>query len=279
MTYQTVRIRQGLLCAAVLSIACGCNRQQPEPERRQAAAEKESVRRPATKPPTSPAPANESHPDTPSHPAVSDRVGPEAESPPGDVPPSDSPKPAETPDNPADAAIAKPAPLVSPPGALPSIALTAAHRTTCKVFAGDVLPPMSLVDLDGAPAPLDKLFGERLTIVLFWQHTDPDAVEAVDDMASLVLKSYGKRGVRAVAIHVGPATDEVKAIVQRDQVTYPVLVDADGAALAQVAADVRGLMPRIFLVDATGRILWFDIEYSRTTRRDLDLALRFLTRQ
>jgi hypothetical protein len=32
-------------------------------------------------------------------------------------------------------------------------------------------------------------------------------------------------------------------------------------------------MPRTYLLDPTGKILWFDVEYSRSTRRDLSEAL------
>jgi peroxiredoxin len=93
-----------------------------------------------------------------------------------------------------------------------------------------------------------------------------------------MLAPYGDRGVRAVAIHAGDAVAEVKSIAERLQLAFPMLVDADFAAFSQVTDAPRGLMPRMFLVDAGGRILWFDIEYSRTTRRDLDRALRYLTR-
>jgi hypothetical protein len=34
-------------------------------------------------------------------------------------------------------------------------------------------------------------------------------------------------------------------------------------------------LPRTYLLDASGKILWFDIEYSRTTRQQLLSAIRF----
>ncbi|MEX2186911.1 MAG: TlpA disulfide reductase family protein [Pirellulales bacterium] len=223
-----------------------------------------------------PAPAADSV--VPPHPAVSAKVGPNGDatgSPNGEsVLPGDHATNATTGDAGARTAIPTP-----PPGALPEVALSSAHRATCKLFVGDTLPPLTLADLDGNAAPLDKLLGERLTIVAFWQSDDPDAVDALTDFGPLVLAPYGGRGVRVIAIHVGDATDEVKSLAERNQLAFPVLVDAGGAAFSQISDDPRGLMPRIFLVDATGRVLWFDIEYSRTTRRDLDRALRYLTRE
>ena len=54
--------------------------------------------------------------------------------------------------------------------------------------------------------------------------------------------------------------------------TFPVLLDPKGAYFAQLAKDRR--MPRTYLIDANGRILWFDVEYSRFTRRDLVQSIR-----
>jgi hypothetical protein len=51
-----------------------------------------------------------------------------------------------------------------------------------------------------------------------------------------------------------------------------VLSDKDGAAHKQVATSK---LPRSYLLDPSGKILWFDLEYSPTTRRDLAQAIRF----
>jgi len=33
-------------------------------------------------------------------------------------------------------------------------------------------------------------------------------------------------------------------------------------------------MPRTFLLDANGKVLWFDVEYSRAARRDLIVSIK-----
>ncbi len=53
-------------------------------------------------------------------------------------------------------------------------------------------------------------------------------------------------------------------------VKFPILLDAHGSLLAMVA--LAGL-PRTYLLDASGKILWFDMEYSRSTRNDLIQAI------
>jgi hypothetical protein len=62
----------------------------------------------------------------------------------------------------------------------------------------------------------------------------------------------------------------VKQVVQQAGAGFPILLDADGAYFARVATDKA---PRTYLIDAQGQILWFDVEYSRGTRRDLLAAI------
>jgi hypothetical protein len=53
------------------------------------------------------------------------------------------------------------------------------------------------------------------------------------------------------------------------------LLDSKGELFARIAKDPKlKWMPRTYLLDAGGRILWFDVEYSRPMRRDLVEAIR-----
>ena len=55
--------------------------------------------------------------------------------------------------------------------------------------------------------------------------------------------------------------------------TFTNLHDADGKAFAQIGS---GRFPRTYLLDPSGKIVWFDIEYSLATRRELHQALRVI---
>ena len=55
---------------------------------------------------------------------------------------------------------------------------------------------------------------------------------------------------------------------------FTTLVDADGKAFAEVGKEK---MPRTFVLDADGKIVWFDISYTLATRRELHDSLRVLT--
>ena len=53
------------------------------------------------------------------------------------------------------------------------------------------------------------------------------------------------------------------------------LVDADRAYFRQVATEK---LPRTYLLDRNGKILWFDLEYSRSMRRELQNAIQYYLR-
>ena len=54
------------------------------------------------------------------------------------------------------------------------------------------------------------------------------------------------------------------------------LRDPDRQAFAQIASD---LLPRSYLLGADGEILWLDVEYSRSTRRELRNAILYHLRR
>ena len=155
---------------------------------------------------------------------------------------------------------------------LPTVEMTDGHRSTCVVDVGDALPQLSAENLDGEPQKLSELFGEKLTIIIFWNHRRVFALEQFVRLQADVEKLYEGTGVQVVAINVGDTRDDVAATYQASGAKFPCLIDPQGAAFAQVA---RHKMPRTYVVDPAGKILWFDIEYSRSTARELDNAVRF----
>jgi peroxiredoxin len=177
---------------------------------------------------------------------------------------------------PAKRAPAKPAPKAAvqiPPVALamPKVVLSEAHAKTCLVKVGDTLPEMQLKTLAGKPQPLAALLGKRLTVVLFWRSGNSYAVEELADLGPDVGKPFADKGVQVIAIDERDPADVVAALVKRLGISFPMLLDSDGKALADVATR---RLPRTYLLDEQGKILWFDIEYSASTRRELRDAIR-----
>ena len=156
-----------------------------------------------------------------------------------------------------------------PPASMPKVVLTGSLQATCVVQVGDTLPPGELPDAEGKPVALASLLGKRATVVLFWNEgvsteSKARAATALDDLMYKVAEPHGAQGVNVIAVNVGDAADVVKAAAAA--VKFPVLGDANVSYFAKVAKE---RLPRVYLLDASGKILWFDMEFSRTTQREL----------
>ena len=201
--------------------------------------------------------------------ASSADVAPDAVEPAPEIEPSSVDPPALEPAAPATAAppgnpaVAVSLPKPAPPPAevyRPEILLSDHHAATCVVNAGDPFPALALPDLEGNTRELRQLFGDRMTIVVFWTARNLYVREQFTRIVQETFNRYAALGVKVVAIDVGDAPDAVQELATQNKVTVPCLLDADGQAFGQVG---RELLPRTYLLDAEGRILWFDLEYSR----------------
>lgn len=156
----------------------------------------------------------------------------------------------------------------------PRVVLSRAHEQTCLVNVGDVLPSLALHRVSGDPVALDELRGDKLTVVVFWSNREVFGREEFRRLAAEVALPFQHLGVKVVAVNVGDPAEQIEV----DELTEEALtcvLDSDGSALAQIAT---GKLPRTYLVDGKGRVLWFDIEYSRTMRRQLRNAIFYFSR-
>jgi len=156
------------------------------------------------------------------------------------------------------------------PTAIPAVTLSNELLATCLVKVGDRLPDAELPDTTGKRQSLSGVAGPKLTVVFVWEADGEYAVSALEDLDADVAKPYLDKGVRVIGIDLRDAADTVKGVVQQAGAGFPILLDSDGAYFAQIATDK---VPRTYLLDAQGKVLWFDVEYSRGTRRDLLAAI------
>lgn len=159
------------------------------------------------------------------------------------------------------------------PPTVPQVMLTEALLSTCLVKVGDTLPDAELPDLEGKKVALRSLFGPKLTVVFFWLAEEPHSQAQAQDYSDDVAKDLADKGVKVVAIDHGDSADVAAKQAKELELAFPVVLDSDKAYFGKLATDK---VMRTYLVDATGKILWFDVEYSRNTRRDLLQAIDVL---
>lgn len=154
---------------------------------------------------------------------------------------------------------------------MPVVVLSDQHAAISTTKVGDSLPNVELPDANGQQQTLAQLFGSKLTLVVFWDGSQPTALEELSDLTRYYLPRFGDKGLAVVAINSGDSAAHAAELAKDAGASYPVLIDADRKAFAQVAS---AMLPRSYLLDASGKVIWFDLEYSPTTRRDLAVAIR-----
>jgi len=162
-----------------------------------------------------------------------------------------------------------PEPIPVDPNAVPAVELTEQLQGACWFKVGDEFPDLQLPSLAGAAQPLSALTGGKLSVVVIWS---PDNVYAREEVADLpkLLEPFGD-AVKAVAIGWGAPAEAIREAVEPLGLKYPVLIDADRAGLP---AKEPLFLPQTYLLDADRKVIWFDLEYSSSTRRHLKKALR-----
>jgi peroxiredoxin len=167
----------------------------------------------------------------------------------------------------------KAAPEPPPAPKMPEVKMPAALAQTCLVKVGSAVPQGDLVGLDGKRVGLYSLLGKRLTVVLFWQAENMYATQALEYLEPDVVKPFADKGVKAIGINVKDPPDAARKAVEEAGAKYANLLDPEGAYFAKVATE---RIPRVYLLDPAGKVLWYDIEYSTGSRRDLERAIRFV---
>jgi len=157
---------------------------------------------------------------------------------------------------------------------VPPVLLAAEHAGLCKVNVGDAFPAIALPKVGGGDAKVADFAGKKATVVLFWT---PDRWMAEGALVDLAIEAaaFGEKGAGFVGIVEGPANEKAGELIKSAGAGLTQLADADGAAFAQVG---ELALPRVYVLDAAGKIAWFDIEYSEATRRELRQTLAELTK-
>ena len=171
--------------------------------------------------------------------------------------------------------VEEPTPREPPPK--PTISpstFTQQQAQTNILSVGDAMPNAALRDIHGRPVELHSLFGKKLTVICFWSSKGTSGLQAISELEKYIAKPYAAKGVAVIGINRGDLPQTIKEKVDLAGAKFPILQDPIGAYFNKVATEK---LPRVYLLDAGGKILKFDTEYSRSMRRDLiqgiDVAL------
>jgi hypothetical protein len=168
--------------------------------------------------------------------------------------------------------------VVPPPIAqVPPVKMSKQHRDQLSVFQNDALPAEildgELIGLDGKAHTLRTEMGAKLTVVLFWSSDHAYATEELRYLAAKVAQEFGDQGVKIVTINQRDTQAQARqAAGDAGASALVTLLDSE-KTLKQLAS---GSVPRTYLLDAEGRVLWLDTVFDRTTQRDLHGAIDFV---
>jgi len=163
---------------------------------------------------------------------------------------------------------------------IPKVLLTEDEAGRCLVKVGDAFPEAKLPMPTGEEASLSQLRQNRPTVILFWTAETRAGKAALKSLA--LQASPDPEDVRYVTVCVGGTPAEVKATRDESGATLPTLHDQDASLLKKVAVvsaegPVSEALPRVYFVDAGGKVLWFSPPpFSVEARGELQKAIEFL---
>ena len=140
-----------------------------------------------------------------------------------------------------------------------------------RVFPGQEAPDFTLSLLDGSALSLSDLRG-RIVVVNFWATWCPPCEEELPDLQA-VWTGYQGQGVTLVGIAFQEEEAEVREMVSRFGLTYPLGLDVGGRTAT--AYGITGV-PETFVVDGTGQVAYVHVGpvTAERLREELDSLLR-----
>ena len=154
--------------------------------------------------------------------------------------------------------------------ALPAVILSAEHEAMNLAAVGAPMPAIQLFSPTGQAVGLADLRGERATVVAVHRSSDGNgnwmSQSLLADLAPEVAAPFADRGVRVVTVSLSAAAKPQQGITT---------LRANANEAARVLG--TGRMPRVYVLNGAGEIVWLDIEYSMSTRRELRETLEELT--
>lgn len=146
------------------------------------------------------------------------------------------------------------------------------HQAMCKVLVGDEFPAATLQpEFDGKSVDLKGLYGKKATIVGVFDSSGRMTNTMLRDLEYDVLQKYSDNSVSVVAVATNIDSEKATEALKKSKFSKSIYADTEQKLMKSLGS---GRMPRIYVLDATGKIVWMDIEFSQATRRELKATLQ-----
>jgi peroxiredoxin len=170
---------------------------------------------------------------------------------------------------------AKPKPEIT------KVDLSAEEEATCLVKQNGPFPDAKLKDLTGADKALSQLRGEQATVLLLWSSQNRASRGTLRTLSAKAKQEDNVPGLKYVGICVGDDAADAKQTAEDEGTPFPVLLDTDLGLFNQVVkvpsgSEVPDVLPRVYLLDSGGKVLWMSLAFQVAAERELQLALDFV---
>ena len=127
--------------------------------------------------------------------------------------------------------------------------------------------PFTLDALDGSPVTFAAL-KDRVVVMEFWATWCTPCRFSLPSLEAIA-KRYRDRGVTVLLINVGEEPDKVRKWAER-RYTSPILIDEGGKVAGRYGVEA---IPRLFIADQAGRLVWAHQGYGGGLEQSLTLIL------
>ena len=130
--------------------------------------------------------------------------------------------------------------------------------------------------MEGTHHQFLRLLSDRLTVLIFWDEKSATGMEQFRRIPVDILGDFAAHRVKVIAVNVGGEKNRVRELTGDAADKIVSLVDSDGSFYGHFASS---LLPRTYVLDQRGTILWFDLEFSLSTSRSLRQVLAYFLAQ
>ena len=167
-------------------------------------------------------------------------------------------------------------PMLNPNPSLPQVLLSEQHKKLCLKRVGDAVGDVDIKDIMGRDINLSDELSDRFTVLIFWNEKSVAAYEQFRRIPVDVLAKFAPHRVKVVTVNVGGTVQETRRLTGKAANKILSLADTNSKLFEQFATKY---IPRTYILDAEGRIVWLEMEYSESTRRGLENALTYFLQQ